>query len=217
MECCLEGSVVGLRDARAERVCVEDDGRGLRQRDNGRSPRAEVHAGTGRMAPGRAHQHGDRVEVLPIRRAWGATPRRFKGCCIQQEARQSGPPTDAQFLCTASVPTTQSPRRLGCERRSNRRRLDRLWRQRPNPRRIGLRTCRAVSDLERFGTPGARHSAPRDLDGAQGCRRRPAVDEATNNAAHAPAWFFSVRFARRSERRSGKPSATDSPLRIRPV
>ena len=52
------------------------------------------------MAPGRAHQHGDRVDILPIRRARGATPRRFKGCCIQQEARQSGPPTDAQLVCT---------------------------------------------------------------------------------------------------------------------
>ena len=38
--------------------------------------------------------------------------------------------------------------------------VGRLWSQRPNPRRIGLRAYRAMSDLERFATPGARHSAP---------------------------------------------------------
>lgn len=72
-------------------------------------------------------------------------------------------------------------------------RVGRLRRQRPNPRRIGLRAYRAMSDLERFGTPGARHSAPgtwtghKDAGDIPWSMRRPTMHRAHPRGSSAPA------------------------------
>lgn len=70
--------------------------------------RAEGRTGGGKRAPGRATPHGDRGEVLPIRRAWGATPRRSRAVVFSRRPDRRAP-AKWHGLCIVSAHSAQQP------------------------------------------------------------------------------------------------------------
>lgn len=104
-------------------------------------------------APGRATPHGVRDEVLPIRRAWGATPRRSRAVVFSRRPDRRAP-AKWHSLCIVSARFAQQPSAV----------FD-------SPRRVcGLRSHRGTPRQRAARgephRPGGRGTAPPALAGA---------------------------------------------------